>query len=127
MFGNKDEEMKKDIGILKEEIKALSEEMKKVETGMKEIGDYLDVHKEWIEGKEFEFKSRIYGFENIEDFQKLSGICSEIANKDSEFHFSLDLDSQEIVLSSNDKNALHKKSLWLINKTEIQNLKYKVS
>jgi hypothetical protein len=73
-----------------------------------------------------EFVSTIRGFETEEDYQKFHDICTDIAIKDDTFKFEGNREAKEIYIYLNDKDLLHKKSMWLIKKTNISNLKYTI-
>lgn len=73
-----------------------------------------------------EFTSTIRGFENEEDYEKFHNICSDIATRDETFKFEGNPDAKEIYLYSSDKNLLHKKSMWLMKKTNISGIKYTI-
>jgi hypothetical protein len=73
-----------------------------------------------------EFCSTIKGFENDEDYQKLHSICTDIATKDESFKFDGNSEAREIYIYSFDKDKLHKRSMWLVKKTGIENLIYTI-
>jgi len=73
-----------------------------------------------------EFVSVISGFGSEEDFDKFKHICTEIASKDGSFKFSINTLNKETYLQSSNRDELHKKSMWLIKKTGIENLKYTI-
>jgi hypothetical protein len=117
MFGKND----------KKEMKELEERIVKIENDLKlmqdNIYDKLIKIEKAIEPKQFKAIFKLF---SDEDFEKLNGICSEIASKDESFIYDANYDDKEIILFSEDKDQLHKKSMWLVNKTGIQDLKYKV-
>jgi hypothetical protein len=76
--------------------------------------------------EEKKFYSTIAGFESENDLEKFSNICSDIALKDESFHFDVNRDMMEVEISDINKDKLHKRSLWLVKKTGIPNIYYKV-
>jgi hypothetical protein len=71
-------------------------------------------------------QSTIKGFENDDDFDRVYNICAEISGGDETFKFDGDRDSREIFIYSENKDELHKKSLWLVFKTGVKGLKYTI-
>jgi hypothetical protein len=72
------------------------------------------------------YRATISGFSTGEDYEHLHKICEEISGKDMTFMFAGNPDALEIEIFSSDKDKLHQKAMWLIKKTNIEGLKYKV-
>jgi len=68
----------------------------------------------------------ITGFLSEGDFEKMVNICIDISKKDKEFVFAGDPINMLVYLFDIDPDKLHKRCSWLINKTGIENLKYRV-
>jgi hypothetical protein len=61
-----------------------------------------------------------------ETFQKLLNICSDISAKDETFVFDGNREALEVYIYGKDKDILHKRAMWLIKKTGIDGLRYRV-
>jgi uncharacterized protein YoxC len=71
-------------------------------------------------------EATIEGFQTQEAYDKLKKICEDITIKDETFRFEADDDNLEITIKSENKDDLHRRCMWLVKKTDIQNLKYNV-
>jgi hypothetical protein len=122
MFGKKTE-----IEDILKKIEEMEKRIAQTESYLKAIQD--DIYDKMIElekmlgPKKF---TAVFQLSSLEDFNKLSSICSEIASKDGSFVFLTDTDNKEISVFSENKNELHKKCMWLVTKTGIEGLKYRV-
>ena len=128
MFGKdkKKENMYVDLG---QDLIGLGDRIVKLEEKVKELELRLDRRKEEPDTRKpikGEFVSVITGFTSDLDFDHFRNICSDIATKDETFNFDTNEETKEVEIYHNDKDELHKKSLWLINRTEISGLKYAV-
>ena len=101
--------------------KALVELEKKVEVIGQAVSELI---KERKEKKEKAYESVIYGFKTFEDYENFVRICREIMEKDMSFDF--EERGKTIAIFSDNKDELHKRSLWLVKKTGIEDLKYTV-
>lgn len=118
MFGKKKEEAKTtmdELLAIREELNHLKEKMNRLE--------------ELFQGKKqaYPTKSTISGFTDGDSLERLHRICLEIASKDASFKSDMDTSSMTITLYGDNKDVLHRRSMWLINKTGVQGLKYKIS
>jgi len=111
---NKDEEMKKLWAL----VQLLQEQLNRIEERLNKL--------ELVMAKERTYTSTIKGFNTEEDYQKFHDICSEIAIKDETFKFEGNREAKEIYIYLDDKDKLHKRSMWFIKKTNISNLKYTI-
>jgi len=105
--------------------------MKEIEEKIDKIGEALAMLIEDVKNlkealSEKEFCSTITGFESEEDFEKFRNILSDIGLKDESVKWAANHEEKEVYLYSKSKDELHKKSLWLIHKTGIKGLKYKI-
>lgn len=106
-----------DLKIIKQKIDVIGEALSELIKDMKTI-------KELIIPKTF--TSTIKGFEVPEDYEKLKLICSDLTMKDETFKFEANDDDKEIYIYLEDKDQLHKKSMWLIKRTGIEGIKYTI-
>jgi hypothetical protein len=102
----------------------LGEKIDELEEKLNKLKESLKAKEEKMEEKTF--KSTISGFITPEDYKKMEGICYDIADKDKTFEFEANSDIEEIYVYSPDKDQLHKKCMWLIKKTNIEELKYTI-
>jgi hypothetical protein len=110
-----------------EEINKLWANAFKLAEKIDELEKKLNKMEESFKAKEErEYVSTIKGFETGEDYQKFHDICTDIAIKDETFKFEGNREAKEITVYSSDKDLLHKKSMWLIKKTNISSLKYTI-
>lgn len=73
-----------------------------------------------------EWVSIVSGFETESDFKKFVDIISEIGLRDETIKFVSSPEKMKVYILLDDFNQLHKKSLWMISKTDVQGLKYSV-
>lgn len=128
MFGKKeDKDLIANISRLAEIVSRNIEAIERLEKRLDRLEVFASVGKiEPKVKKEGELTSVISGFDSSEDFDKLVGIIEKINETDKSFECGNDKEKKEIYLYSKSKDELHKKSLWFISKTGIENLKYNV-
>jgi len=114
---NKIEGIETELGIVKTELSVVEKRLIELEEKFREFEQAI---------KPREYVSTIRGFETEEDYQKFHDICTDIAIKDESFKFEGNREAREIYVYLSDKDLLHKKSMWLIKKTNISNLKYTI-
>jgi hypothetical protein len=73
-----------------------------------------------------DFRARIFNFPDVEAYTKFKNICKGISLKDETFKYYTDDKNIEVLITSNNKDDLHKRGTWLVKKTEITGLKYSV-
>lgn len=62
--------------------------------------------------------SKIYNFKDEEHLNDIANMMKAISSKDSTFNFEVDKENKIIRLFGSDKNILHKRSMWIINKLD---------
>jgi len=110
---------------LEERVGKLEESVVELEKKVEIIGQAVSElikEREKVKEKEKKYEAVIYGFRTPEDYENFLKICESISEKDMGFEF--EEKGKAIVILSNDKDELHKKSLWLVKKTGLSDLKY---
>jgi hypothetical protein len=69
--------------------------------------------------KKTKFVSVIKNFVDNEHFSYITKVCEKIKSKDDGFVFFVNADKKEIYLLGDDKNDLHKRSCWLVNRADV--------
>ena len=102
------------------------EENLKIVRLLEEIRDRIDLLIRYFIPKAESYSSIIMGFESEEDLEKFANICSDIALRDEGFRFDVNREMKEVCVTDDNKDKLHKRSMWLVKKTNISNIYYKI-
>jgi hypothetical protein len=69
--------------------------------------------------KKTKFVSVVRNFADDEHFSYIIKICEKIRDKDDGFVFFASADKKEIYIFGDDKNDLHRRSCWLVNRADV--------
>jgi hypothetical protein len=109
-----------------EELLSLEKKYEEMQRKLNDLEKKLNAMETKFAPTEAKLVSKITGFGGEEEYEKMKNICEDISLKDESFRFRGNKESMEIFLESGDRDSLHKKSMWLIKKTGIKNLRYEV-